>query len=473
MSYFGAHNHTDYSNASVCGKDSITTIETLIDTAVNLGLNGVAITEHGIISSHFNAIEYVREGKENGSIPEDFTLGLGIETYLVDKEEVALSREQNERIKFYHFILIAKDEVGHRIIREIASRGFENAFNYRGFMRIPLYYSDLQEIVSKHKGHIIASSACLGGFLASEGVKYATTQDMSYKNNIVNFLNRMYKLFGDDFYIELQPSYQEQQILWNQLALNISKATGIKPIISTDSHYPVKSDRKAHEIFLKSTENGDRELADFYSTTYLMSKEEVIEYLKDYLSEDIIEELFNNTLELSSKIKEYSLKKTPFVPTATVKNDKVSHLFKDYYKTHEYIKLYAYSEHPVDRFFLSLIEQGFLDRKQELNDVNIDRINIELKEFWLISENLGIRISNYYCSVLEIIEEGWKTSILGVGRGSSGAVFCLYCLGITQCNPIKYNIPHWRHISSTRPELPKLSILGSINLVNCSLNRCA
>ena len=75
MSYFGIHNHTDYSNASVCGKDSITTIETLIDTAVSLGLKGVAITEHGIVSSHFNAIEYVREGKEKGTIPDDFVLG--------------------------------------------------------------------------------------------------------------------------------------------------------------------------------------------------------------------------------------------------------------------------------------------------------------------------------------------------------------------------------------------------------------
>lgn len=457
MSYFGVHNHTHFSNASVCGKDCITTIETLIDTAVKLGLKGVSITEHGIISSHFNAIEYVKEGKENGTIPEDFKLGLGIETYLVDKEEINLLREQNERIKFYHFILIAKDEIGHKAIREIASCGFENSFTYRGFMRIPLYYSDLEEMVSKYKGHLIASSACLGGYLATEGVKYANTQDMKYKENIINFLNRMYKLFNDDFYIELQPSSsQQEQITWNKLALNISKATNIKAIVSTDSHYPLKKDRLAHEIFLKSSE-GDRELADFYETTYIMSSDEVKDYLKGYISEEEIDNMFENSIELSDKIEEYSLRKSPFVPEATILNDKPINLFKEYYETHEYIKLYANSEYPVDRFFLSLLEQGFLDRKQDLKDIiNIDRINTELKEFWLISERLNIRLSNYYCSVLEIIEEGWKTSILGVGRGSSGASFCLYCLGITQCNPIKYNIPHWRHISATRPELPKL-----------------
>lgn len=453
--YFGAHNHTDYSNASVCGKDSITTIETLIDTAVNLGLKGVAITEHGIVSSHFNAIEYVKEGKENGSIPEDFTLGLGIESYLVDKEEVALLREQNEKIKFYHFIFIAKDEIGHRAIREIASRGFENSFNYRGFMRIPLYYSDLQEIISKYKGHVIASSACLGGFLASEGVKYATTQDMSYKNNIINFLNRMYKLFADDFYIELQPSHQEEQVLWNQLALNISKATGIKPIVSTDSHYPLKIDRKAHEILLLSSEGGDRELSDFYATTYLMSKTEVEDYLCNYISNDDMEQLFKNTLELSSKISEYSLRKTPEVALAEIPDGfELMHLFKDYYDRYEFIRNYAYSEYEVDRFFLSLIEKGFIDRKYTLdNEEAIKRINVELEQLWVISDKLKIRMSNYYCKVLEYIEVAWTISLVGVSRGSTGCFFILFLAGLTQLDGFKYNLPYFRHANTSRIEL--------------------
>lgn len=473
MSYFGVHNHTDWTN-SYANKDSIITIEKLINKSVELGLKGVAITEHGIISSHFNAIEYVKEGKEKGTIPEDFKLGLGFEAYVVSKEDVEKAQSDNEKIRFYHLIIIAKDKIGHKAITELSSKGFENSFNYRGVFRIPIYYEDLIETASRYKNHLIVTSACIGGALGHYGLKYIQSQTIEDKQKVVDFLNLMYKLFENSFYIEIQPSYQEEQIAFNKLALNISKATGIKTIVATDSHYTDLSEQKAHEIFLKSSE-ADREVYSFYSSTYLMSSEEVIDYLKDYIEEDKIKELLENTLNIYNCLEEYSLKSPTVVPDANIPNEfELKHIFNLHYEKYPFIKKFAFSDFTVDRYFLSLIEQGFLDRKQEMNDTTLSRINIELEQVWGISENLNLRLSNYYCVVLDIINEAFKTSLYGCGRGSAGAFYILYLIGIVLLNPLEHNnLPFYRHISVERPELPKISQLGSINLVNCLLNRCA
>ena len=460
--YFGAHNHTDWTNA-YANKDSIITIEKLINKSVELGLKGVAITEHGIISSHFNAIEYVKKGKEKGTIPNDFKLGLGLEAYVVPREEVENAVKNNEKTRFYHLIIIAKDKIGHKAITELSSRGFENSFTYRGAFRVPIYYDDLMDIASKYKDHLIVSSACIGGALGHYGLKYIQSQSTEDKQKVVDFLNLMYKLFGKSFYIEIQPSHQQQeeQIAFNKLALNIAKATGIKAIVTTDSHYTDLSEQKAHEVFLKSSE-AEREVYSFYSSTYLMSSDEIKSHLIDYIEEDKIQELLDNTLEIYDSIEEYSLKSETVVPDADIPdNFEIKHLFCMHYEKYPFIKKFAYSNYTVDKYFLSLVEQGFIDRKQEMNDTTLSRINIELEQIWGISENLNLRLSNYYCVVLDIINEAFKTSLYGCGRGSAGAFYLLYLIGIVLLNPLEHNnLPFYRHISIERPELPKKIAIG-------------
>lgn len=465
--YFGMHNHTDFSS-SACGfKDAISTIESLVDRAVELKMKGITITEHEFIGNHLNAINYVNEGKENGTIPDDFVLGLGNEIYLVNRATVEEAQEQNEKIKFYHLIVIAKDEIGHRALREMSSRAWENSFTYRGINRRPLYTDEFVDFILKYKGHLCVSTACLGSKFSELVLEYVNNETQENKQAIIDYLNFMYKLLGEDFYIEIQPSNSEDQKLYNTKAVQIANVCKIKTVITTDTHFTDKQDRLAHKIFLNSGD-GDREIDDFYESCYIQSVDEIKEYL-NYLDDSSIETFLNNTLEVADKLSSYTLADTPFVPDAHIPDYTPIELFKDWYKECPYIEKFASSEHKIDRYFLHLIEEGFLERKRNFSADYMKRIDTELEQVWEISEYLKTRLSNYYCLVLEIILEAWNTSLVGVGRGSSGCFEILYLCGITQISGYDYGLDYWRHITKERASsgLPKLSILGSINLVNC------
>lgn len=448
MSYFSSHIHLDTSSA-LCGfKDAISTIEGVVDRAVELGLKGISITEHEGISSHMNAISYIEKGKKEGSIPEDFKLGLGNEIYLVNREEVNNLRKNNERIKFYHLILIAKDKIGHKAIRELSSMAWENSFMYRGILRRPTYSDDFVNTILKYKGHLICSTACLGSKFSELTLNYCKEENATNKQHILDFLNFMYKLFGNDFYIEIQPAHNEEQILYNKKAIQIANACKIKTIITTDVHFVDKQDRLAHKIFLNSGD-GDREVDDFYESCYLQPVEDIYDYL-NYLDKEEVDVYLNNTLDIADKIEHYSLSGTPFVPNASIPEYTPLNHFKDWYDKCPYIYKFASSKHDIDRFFLYLIEKGFIEKNRDFTDDYMARIEIELEQIWEISEYLQIRLSNYYCLVLEIIEESWKTSLVGVGRGSSGCFEVLYLCDITTISGYDYNLDWWRHICKER-----------------------
>lgn len=472
--FFNNHNHTPYSSA-LCGfKDAISTIESLIDRAVELNMKGLSITEHEGVSSHLNAINYVEKGKKDGSIPENFTLGLGNEIYLVSRNIVEEARENNGRIKFYHLILTAKDKIGHQAIRELSSMAWENSFNYRGILRRPTYKDDFVNCILKYQGHLICSTACLGSEYSELVLKYCEEETPQNKQAIVDYLNFMYKLFKDDFYIEIQPALNDEQEMYNKKAIQIAKACNIKVIITTDTHFTLAEDRLAHSIFLNSGD-GDRETDLFYKYCYLQNIDEIYENLH-YLPKEQVNEFLNNTLELANKIESYTLAGTPFVPDAHIPEYTPLNHFKDWYDKCPYIYKFASSTHDIDRYFLYLIEKGFIEKNRTFTEDYMARIEVELEQVWEISEYLQTRLSNYYCLVLEIIEEAWKTSLVGVGRGSSGCYEILFLADLTTISGYDYGLDWWRHICKERASsgLPKIkvSILGSINLVNCA-NRCA
>ncbi|MEG2018716.1 MAG: PHP domain-containing protein, partial [Clostridium sp.] len=139
MSYFSIHNHTEYSSIRLL--DSINKVKDLIDRAIELGLSGVCITDHEVLSSHVEAIRYY------SSLPKDvrdnFTLGLGDEIYLIDE------LGNKPPLGYSHFILVAKDQIGHRALREISSTAWSNSYTDRGMLRVPITKSQLSEIVKK------------------------------------------------------------------------------------------------------------------------------------------------------------------------------------------------------------------------------------------------------------------------------------------------------------------------------------
>ena len=450
LKMFYTHNHTYYSNLRL--KDAINSPEELLDYVLSIGGNGCVITDHEILSAHVRAYRYMKDKPEF----EDFVLGYGNEIYLVDEDEMRANIEAKEKQRFYHFILIAKDEIGYEALKILSSQAWENSFTYRGMERVPTFKHFLREVMMKYKGHVMASTACVGGELPVNLVEYAKTGNVEYAQKALNFVNEMNLIFGeDDFYFELQPAASETQAIANEMIVKMKQAQHFKNklIIATDAHYLTRKKAFPHEIYLKSA-NGEREVAEFYATTYVMAKEE----LETYFDTDMMIECLTNLQEIRSKIKPIHFERTITVPIAKIPEYTPNELLKPFYQSYEYIGKYATSPEPIDRYYLHLIANGLQQHNEQLNEVNLSRINTELMELWKVSEILGQPMSSYFVLTKDLINIMWKVSLVGVSRGSASCYYLNYLLDIVQINPIKYNLPHWRFLTHERASLPDIDI---------------
>lgn len=471
--FINLHGHTDGSNYNF--RDSIISVEDMIDTALDLGHSGVAITDHAVQSKHIKAILYLEKLKKENDEKlkeepynvllldrkeklDNFKLILGCEIYLVNKQEVDYAKENNESTRFTHFILLAKNYEGYKQLSKISSRGWENSFYHRGMERTPVYKEDLQELLVNSRGNLVASSACLGSEFAQLCLTFLATKSPTIQERIIKYLQDMKELFDDDFYIELQPSLGEEQIAYNQFALSLAKYYNIKTIITTDAHYQRPEFKETHTIFLKS-QNAERETEDFYATTYLMRVAEMRAFFS-YMDLEDFNACMKNTIEIGEKIQEYSLYKTTQVPTATIGLEKRPYKIPctlDLSK-YDYIVKYMNSTEMIDNILFQQIENGMEKKGLQWSEDYLTRINRELGSLWEISEKLKQRLSSYYILTKEIVEIIWNISLVGTSRGSAGAFLICYLLEITQINPMIYGLDDWRHISADRPELPDIDI---------------
>ena len=271
---FLVHSHTDASNFRL--RDAINKVEDLIDYCFDLGMPGVTITDHEILSNHVKAHRYIEKNKDKF---KDFQLSFGNEIYLVDKRDVEEKRALNERIPFHHFILIAKDQKGYEGLKKLSSRAWSNSFFYKGLERVPTYKDELSALMEEYRGHIIATTACVGGELPQKSIKYYNEKSLENKQDIHNLIVWLKGTFGEDLYFELQPSRNEEQLIANEMLEKLGEAYNIKRIVTTDAHYLNKEQALAHKIYLQAS-NGDREVESFYATTYVMDRNELLEYFE-------------------------------------------------------------------------------------------------------------------------------------------------------------------------------------------------
>ena len=464
MNYVNAHCHSEYSNLRLL--DSINGITDLINGAVKVGYNGVAITDHECLSGHVKAIRHVKEGKENDKIPKDFKLILGNEIYLIDDIEKYKNEYDSKTMRYYHFLLLAKNKEGYKLLKKASSQAWSNSYTQKNMDRVPITYEQLKNIVKEAPGNLIASTACIGSFFGQKVLQHAVDeQNVKIKEEIHEFILWCLEVFGsENFFIEIQPSQESQeQILYNIHAKKIADAYGIPTIITTDAHYANMSERPIHKAYLNSKQ-GDREVDDFYSSTLLMSTDEISKYLMEFngFSEKATTECLVNTMKIYEMCEEYDLKGEPQVPLFTLPDFTISHLFKEHYDEFEYIKKFAYSENEQDRYFLYQIEKGFKEKtkiKKFTKDPHIKRINTELKEIWDISDVIHDKVSAYYNTAKKIIDIMWEDgdSIVGPARGSVTGFFTCYLIDIVQMDAIEWDLPHWRHLTAERPEMPKLN----------------
>lgn len=456
MSYTSLHNHTEYSNLRLL--DCINKVEDIIQYAHDIGLRGMAITDHEALSAHIKALRYYKQKKKDDETWNDFKLILGNEIYLCRDGLSAETYEKGE--KFPHFILLAKDEIGHGQLRELSTRAWKHSFTMF-LTRTPTYYQDVEEIVKRNPGHLIASSACVGGWLGICKMNGA-------EHNARAFIKWCKDLFGEDFYLELQPARYQEQIEYNKWLIWLGKETDTKCIITTDSHYLKKEDREVHASFLNS-KDGDRETAEFYQYTYMMTPEEIISLMNDYIEEDILKDMLENTNEINDKIAVYDLAQPQIVPHLS--DDRVKHpewkIWFSAFKIRdkfEYLNKYYNSPSEDDRYmlYLGLMKLHEMNLPQEKKDQYLERLEQELTECWLVSERLGQSISSYLLMVRNIIQIMWDKaeSLVGISRGSAGVMLINYLIGVTQMNPLEQGIylPHWRFLERNKIELPDIDV---------------
>jgi DNA polymerase-3 subunit alpha len=450
MSYVNLHSHSDYSNLRLI--DSINKIPDMLTTAKNIGLNGLAITDHEALSGHLKAIEFVAGKQKDDESWKDFKLVLGNEIYLCRN---GLNKDTVERGERYpHFILLALDNEGHRQLREISSRAWERSF-MMFLKRVPTWYSDLEDIIMNNQGHVIATSACIGNIL---GMWFLNKEFDKVEEHLV----WCQKVFGEEnFFLEMSPAAYEEQIEYNKYLIELSKKYNIPLTIATDAHYGRPEDFPIHEAFLKSKEE-DRETADFYKYTYLMTADEIYE-LMTYVDKNIIDEALENTNRIADRVMGYDLYRPQTIPRLPDARNESN--FEFYLKTarinpkYEYINKYVSSEYEDDRYgvFLVLDALKQLGLEGERKERHLNQIELELEEMWVVSDKIGQRLMSYFLTIRVIIQKIWDEvgSLTCPGRGSGPASLVCCLLGICDGDPLEQGFDLWfyRFIHRERAEL--------------------
>ena len=305
----------------------------------------------------------------------------------------------------------------------------------RGMRRVPTYYQDLFDIIGTNPGHVIGSTACLGGALPTQILKLRQQNNSDLFERIITWIEQMNNLFGqNNFYLELQPSANQEQTFVNRELIKLSAKTGVPYIITTDSHYLKKEDKAIHKAYLNS-QNGDREVDDFYATTYMMSTEELEKYMD--LTKEELEKAYINIHNIKEMCEDYSLLKPLKIPRLPWR-DLGSYTIDQRFWSSQipYLTKFWDSSYEGDQELADAIVLKILEDKR-LQEQNIyEAINECLEMTWISSEVNKTHWSAYYLNLQKIVEECWHAgTLVGCGRGSGVGFILLYLLGITQINP--------------------------------------
>ena len=448
MQRFSTHNHTEMSNFRLL--DCINKLPNLIERGKEIGLAGMAITDHETIAQ---SIRVCKEQKKN----PDFKIAIGNEIYLTD------SRDKGQ--KYYHYILIAKDKEGHKQLRRLSSRAWLCSYWDRGMERVPTLKEELYAVVKENPGHLIATSACIGGELGSSILDLTTSRTMdnvkaetAAYQQIKDFIFYSKDLFGPDFYMEVAPAASKDQIIVNKMISNLSDLYHIPIVIGDDSHYLRKEDRYIHKAYLNS-KGGERETDLFYEYSYLQDENDIRKNLES--SEININSCFNNSMEMFDKIEVYDLFHTQTIPSVPV---------KDYDKCEPYWNPLMGGEYPecermfksnniYERYWINECSQGLSKQGLNVKKEYWDELEEEARVKRVIGEKLNTNMFKYPITLKYYIDMMWDCgSLVGAGRGSSCAALNHYLLGITQLDPIEWNLPFFRYMNDERVELGDIDI---------------
>lgn len=413
------HVHTQFSLL-----DGAADISRLFKKAKADGMKAMAITDHG---NMFGAFKFVAEAGKHGIKPI-----VGCEFYVVaDRHVKQFTKEKKD--KRYHQLLLAKNAQGYRNLVKLCSLGYMEGL-YSKWPRI-----DKALILKYHEG-LIATTCCIGASVP-QAILHRGEQEAEIE------FKWWLDLFGDDYYVELQRHEIPEQEQINAILLQFASKYGVKIICSNDSHYVDQQDANAHDILLcvntgdvQSTpiasdeENGKGFRFGFPNDQfYFKSQAEMAQLFHD------LPEALDNTNEIIDKVEALQLKRDIMLPNFPI---------PDKFKIHNGPE----SENKNQWEYLKHL--AFIGAKERYKDISPEveeRLNFEL----FTIQTMGF--AGYFLIVADFIREGRNLGVfVGPGRGSAAGSVVAYCIGITNIDPIKYNLLFERFLNPDRKSMPDI-----------------
>ena len=341
-----------------------------------------------------------------------------------------------------------------------------NSYYDRRMERVPTLKEELAQVMTKYKGHVIGTTACIGGELGTAILNLTACEDIEddinaqrYHNQIVDFMEFCIRVFGkDDFYIEVAPAASPEQIIVNKRLYSIAQAFGVQMSIGNDAHYLRKEDRYIHKAYLNS-KGGEREVDIFYEFCYLKTEEEAREILRESFEDNVIDSLFASSNSIKDKIEFYSLEQHQEVPEVEVTDYAKGFIPVDWFNNYPELVRLINSDNIQERYWINecliaLQDKGLYDDPRYL-----DRLNEEARVKRIVGEKLHTCMFSYPNTLKHYIDLFWECgSTVGAGRGSACSGLNHYLLGITQLDPIEWGLPWWRYMNEDRVELGDIDI---------------
>lgn len=432
MQFSHLHNHTQFSLL-----DGASSADRLFKKAANDGMPAVAITDHG---NMFGVFDFVAKAWKNTKVVGTDEFGndiiepavkpiVGCEFYVVeDRHKRSFTKGEGKDIR-YHQLFLAKDELGYRNLTKLCSLGFIEGM-YGKYPRI-----DKELIMQYHEG-LIATTCCIGAMVPKAILQKGEAEaEKEFKWWL--------DLFGEDYYIELQRHDMKQQAIVNDVLLKFAQKYKVPIIASNDSHYVEQEDANAHDILLcintgeKQSTPTNKEFVDddevrpkdtrfaFYNDQFYFKTTAEMSTLFNDLPQAI-----ENTQMIVDKVKPLKLEKDILLP-----HFKVPPEFNDDQD--------AYLEH--------ITWEGAHKRYSVISPEIEERLKFEL----FTIKTMGF--AGYFLIVSDFIKAGRDLGVyIGPGRGSAAGSAVAYCIGITNIDPIKYNLLFERFLNPDRKSMPDI-----------------
>lgn len=404
MAFTHLHTHTEYSLL-----DGSSKIDEIIARAKELGMDSLAITDHGVM---YGVINFYTAAKAAGIKPI-----LGSEVYVSPGSRFDRERVSGED-RYYHLVLLAENNTGYTNLMKIVSRGFTDGFYYKP--RVDY------EVLSQYSEGIIALSACLAGEVAKNitrnNYEEAKTAALRYQD-----------IFGKgNFFLEMQDHGYPKQKLVNQNLLKMSRETGIELVATNDVHYTFEEDVAAHDILLciqtaKKVKDADR--LRYEGGQFFLKSEAQMRELFPYAPEAV-----ENTHRIAQRCNvdiEFGITKLP------------EYEVPEGYTAFSYLKKICYK---------GLAQRYGRDKALRLDEIKA-KLNFELE----VINKMGY--VDYFLIVWDYISFAKSRGIaVGPGRGSAAGSIASYCMGITDIDPIKYQLIFERFLNPERVTMPDIDV---------------